>query len=101
MNTISTPDDLPDLIDTPNVRVGQNADSDLSDNEQDYEEEDEDEEDRQEYRSLFSSKIFTSINDLFNHEAKTSGFDLVDVIDRYQMTLIDYIKMINFIRSKV
>lgn len=104
----STPDDLPELIDSPVVRktaamnLTHSDDDDDADQDFDDDEEDDDSE-PQEYRSLFGGhdKTFANVNELFNYEAKSHGFDLIDVIDRYHMTMIDYIKMINFIRSKV
>ena len=96
MNGVEKPlavdDDLPKLVDACEL-------SD-SDDEQGYEENDE-EEDRQEYQSLFGQKVFSNIKDLFSFESQEFKFDLVDVIDRYNMTMMDYIKMINFIRSEV
>lgn len=108
-NAILTPDDLPELIDSPVVRKTaamnlNNSDDDDDDNQDFDDDEEDDDSEPQEYRSLFGGdqdKTFTNVNELFNYEAKSHGFDLIDVIDRYHMTMIDYIKMINFIRSKV
>jgi hypothetical protein len=65
-----------------------------------YQEEDEDEEIIQ-VEGLFSDKVFNSVKDLFKYEFENNNFNLIDIINRYQMSMIDYIKMINFIRAEV
>ena len=66
-----------------------------------------DESDDDEYLSnsqvtgLFSDKTFKNVNDLFRHEFEINKFNLVDVLKRNNMGMIDYIKMINYIRTEV
>ena len=77
---------------------------DSSSEEDDYDEDD-DEDDKDFINSqvsgLFCDKIFPNILDLFKYEAEHNGFHLTDVLKRYNMDMISYIKMINFIRLHV
>jgi hypothetical protein len=75
-----------------------------SESESDYDDYKEDEDDEYEsvkVKGLFSDEFFNNIQDMFKHELKMNKFNLIDVVKRYNMEMIDYIKMINFIREKV
>lgn len=81
--------------------------SNLVDNleESDFSDDDfEDEEDEIEnfpVKGLFSDKIYKSVVDMFRSEYKQNNFNLFQLINKYNMNQIDYIKMINFIRAQV
>ncbi len=52
--------------------------------------------------SLFGGdKQFDNVQELFRYENDQHKFNLLDVLARYEMDMIGYIKMINFIRSEV
>jgi len=75
-----------------------------SDSESDYDENEYKEVDEEEcvkVKGLFCDEYFDNIQELFRHELKTNKFNLIDVVKRYNLEMIDYIKMINFIREKV
>lgn len=72
--------------------------------ESDFRDDDYDEEDDMEnipVKGLFNDKIYNNITDMFKSEFQEKNFDLIKIIQKYNMSQIDYIKMINFIRSKV
>ena len=65
---------------------------------------DDDEDDRDEFcevKSLFSDKVFTNVIDMFKFEAEYNKFNLIDVVNKYNLDMISYIKMINYIRLEV
>lgn len=75
--------------------------SELND-EQDYDELDNDDDDEEQVKALFSGeKNFKNVIELFQYEANEANFNLVEILNRFNMNMIDYIKMINFIRSEV
>lgn len=53
-----------------------------------------------EVKGLFTDKVFSNVKELFRHEAQENQFNLIDVVTRYDLDMISYIKMINFIRSE-
>ena len=63
--------------------------------------EDENEYMNRQVKGLFCEKTFAGVKELFEHEAEFSGFNLVDVVNRFRMDMISYIKMINYIRKEV
>jgi hypothetical protein len=75
--------------------------SDSSEDDQEYPDVEEDQEDIIKIKGLFSAQLFDNVQDLFKHEFEHNKFNLVDVITRYKMSMMDYIKMINFIRVEV
>ena len=88
---------------------GSSSSSSSSSNSSDYREED-DEEDEVDannppvkVHSLFGGddKHFDSVKELFCYENSHNNFNLLDVLTRYDMDMIGYIKIINFIRSEV
>ena len=79
-------------------------DSGSSSDESDFDNEEDDDDEEglaQEARALFSDKVFAKPEDVFKHEAETSGFNLISVVNNYCMGMLDYIKMINYIRKEV
>lgn len=76
------------------------CDSASSGAECDYDDIDQDETDfvQRQVKGLFTDKVFDNVKDLFTYEAQTNQFNLVEVLARYDMDMIAYIKMINFIR---
>jgi hypothetical protein len=44
---------------------------------------------------------FKSINELFVYESAKNGFNILKLIKKFRMDMLDYIKLINFIRSQV
>ena len=50
---------------------------------------------------LFSDKTFKNVQDLFKHEFEVNKFNLVDILRKNNMGMIEYIKMINYIRKEV
>lgn len=52
-------------------------------------------------KGLFCDKIFNNVKDLFRHEFESNNFNIIDVLKKFNMGMIDYIKMINFIRAEV
>lgn len=71
--------------------------SDIDDYDDDYEEIDE--EAPILIKSLFDDSVFTDYKELFKYEKETHGFDLVKIVQKYNLDMIGYIKLINFIRS--
>ncbi len=95
MNSLMGKNDMPALIDC--------ADSASSGAECDYDDIDsQDEADyvTREVNGLFTDKVFNSVRELFVYEAQENQFNLIDVVTRYDMGMVSYIKMINFIRSE-
>lgn len=94
-----------------NLDLNDNCDDSCSDSETETEtdedddledDEDDEDEDQVEVKSLFGvEKTFKNVKDLFKYEAETNSFNITDVLKRYNMSMIDYIKMINFIRKEV
>ena len=80
------------------TQTGSSSSSD--DDDENCYQEDEDEEIVQ-IKGLFTDKVFNSVKDLYKYEFESNNFNLIDVINRYQMSMIDYIKMINYIRAEV
>lgn len=54
-----------------------------------------------EVKGLFSNKLFNNIKEMFEYEAIEGDFNLKNVVNKYNLSTIDYIKMINYIRSEV
>lgn len=52
-------------------------------------------------KGLFCDQVFASVKDLFKHEAEVNKFNIVRLVQDYQMTMFDYIKLVNFIRREV
>ena len=50
---------------------------------------------------LFCDKTFKNVKDLFKHEFEMNKFNLVDILKKNNMGMIEYIKMINYIRKEV
>ena len=50
---------------------------------------------------LFSDREFENVNELFNYEASVNHFNIIDILDKFNMDMISYIKMINYIRKEV
>jgi hypothetical protein len=85
-----------------NRNYDQDSDSSSSSSESDlYDDAEEDEEEFENFKGLFSDKLFNNFIDLFKHEAEQNDFNIVNIVHKYDMTMIDYIKMINFIRKEV
>lgn len=80
-------------------RVDSSSEEDLNDDNE-TDEEDEELEDMK-VKGLFSDRIFKNVNEMFKHESEENNFNLINCVNRYNMNMIDYIKMINFIRSQV
>jgi len=75
-----------------------------SDSESSDEDDDNDEEDymiNSQVTGLFCDKTFKNVQDLFKYEFEVNKFNLIDVLKKNNMGMIEYIKMINFIRLEV
>ena len=77
--------------------------SETADSADDYDDVDEDDSDimKRQVKGLFTEKIFENVKELFKFEADMNEFNLVDVLTTYNMDMIAYIKMINYIRMEV
>ena len=77
--------------------------SETSDSADDYDDIDEDDSDimKRQVKGLFTEKIFDNVKELFKFEAEMNDFNLIDVLTTYNMDMIAYIKMINYIRTEV
>ena len=82
-----------------NEKIYDSDESDFRDD--DFEEEEEDEMENIPVKGLFSEKIYNSVVDMFKSEYQENNFNLVQLINKYKLSQIDYIKMINFIRAQV
>lgn len=52
-------------------------------------------------RGLFCDQEFENVVSLFSHEFKANKFNLVSLVKKYDLDMISYIKLINYIRSQV
>ena len=68
-------------------------------NDDDYDEEDDFE--NVPVKGLFSDKTYPGVREMFKSELDENKFNLIQIINKYSMNQIDYIKMINYIRSQV
>jgi hypothetical protein len=66
-----------------------------------FDDEDDEKENYCEVKGLFTDKIFNSVGDMFKYEAEFNQFNLIDVINKYKLDMLSYIKMVNFIRQEV
>lgn len=101
-------DDMPGLVcETTRIQNKVNngcyVDSASSGDECDYEDVDQDESDfvNRRVKGLFSEEMFDNMKDMLTYEANQNGFNLVEVVAKFDMDMIEYIKMINFIRKEV
>ena len=52
--------------------------------------------------SLFDeNRFFDDLKSLYRYEMENNGFNLVEIIKKFQLDMLSYIKMINFIRKTV
>ncbi len=56
---------------------------------------------KRQVKGLFTEKIFENVRELFKYESEINKFNIVDIIAKFNMDMISYIKMINFIREEV
>jgi len=66
-----------------------------------FDDEDDEKENYCEVKGLFTDKIFNSVVEMFKYEAEFNQFNLIDVINKYKLDMLSYIKMVNFIRQEV
>lgn len=59
------------------------------------------EESPEENQCLFCDQIFPSVDEVFAHCEKEHFFNIIDIGRKWKLDCIQYIKMINYIRSKV
>jgi hypothetical protein len=79
-----------------------NFDEDEDDDDQNYEDIDDDVVENVKILSLFEeNKWFDDIKSLYRYEMDTNGFNLVKIVKKFQLDMLSYIKMINFIRKTV
>ncbi len=75
---------------------------DEDDDDQNYEDIDDDVVENVKILSLFEeNKWFDDIKSLYRYEMDTNGFNLVKIVKKFQLDMLSYIKMINFIRKTV
>lgn len=51
-------------------------------------------------KGLFSDKQFNNVIEMFKHEAESNLFNIIDIVNKYKLDMISYIKLINFIRRE-
>lgn len=90
-----------DLSDSNDDSCSRSSSDDDQDMAVDNDDDDEDYLANCQVKGLFCDKVFANVKDLFKHEFESNSFNLVDVLKKYNMGMIDYIKMINFIRAEV
>jgi hypothetical protein len=79
-----------------------NFDEDEDDDDQNYEDIDDEVVENVKILSLFEeNKWFDDIKSLYRYEMDTNGFNLVKIVKKFQLDMLSYIKMINFIRKTV
>ncbi len=103
-------DDMPALVATDANNNNRNnyftketfSDSASSGAENDYEDVDQDEADfvSRKVKGLFSDTIFDNVKEMFTYESEKTGFNLIDVLTKYNMDMFAYIRMINYIRKE-
>ena len=82
-------------------RVGYDED-DFDDEDENYEDADDEVVESVKILSLFDKdKWFDDIRSLYKYELEANNFNLVKVVRKFQMDMLSYIKMINFIRKTV
>lgn len=115
MNPLRTEDlnnNLNDLkLDNLRVREANGHESDesssssreSSDSEEQRFDDDEDDEmyEMSQVKGLFSDKQFNNVIEMFKHEAESNLFNIIDIVNKYKLDMISYIKLINFIRREV
>ena len=78
-----------------------------SESESETNDDDDDDNDEEDYLinsqvvGLFCEKTFKNVQDLFKYEFEVNKFNLIEVLRKNNMGMIEYIKMINFIRQEV
>ena len=76
-----------------------------SDDDDDGEDDNDDDEDdylcNSQVVGLFCDRTFKNVKELFKHELDVNKFNLVEILKKNNMGMIEYIKMINFIRKEV
>ncbi len=100
-------EEMPDLVSTTdtnnnNYKKTAFSDSASSGADTDYEDVDQDEADFVSRRvtGLFTPRDFDNVKEMFKYECETHGFNLVNVLTRYNMDMLAYIRMINYIRKE-
>jgi hypothetical protein len=79
-----------------------NFDEDDDDDDQNYEDIDDDIVENVKILSLFEeNKWFDDIKSLYRYEMETNGFNLVKIVRKFQLDMLSYIKMINYMRKTV
>lgn len=95
---------------TKTAEKAQKFDENESDEFEDIEDDDENYDDYEEVqdvkdiikiKSLFDDEWFDNVQALYEHELKKNNFNIVEIIRKYQMDMLSYIKMVNFIRKTV
>ena len=79
----------------------ENSSSDESSNNEDDEEDDDEIYEMSEVKGLFSNQMFKSVIEMFKHEADCNHFNLIEIVNKFKLDMISYIKLINFIRKEV
>ena len=78
-----------------------------------YDDDDDDDDNYEDYEDLENVEIvkikglfneekwFDDVQSLYKYEFENNNFNLIKIIKKYQMNMLSYIKMINFIRKNV
>jgi hypothetical protein len=80
------------------------SENSCTESESDDEDDENDEEDymiNSQVAGLFCDKTFKNVRDLFKHEFEVNKFNLIEILSKNNMGMIEYIKMINYIRKEV
>ncbi|CAF0811547.1 unnamed protein product [Brachionus calyciflorus] len=86
------------LLTSERVYADSESDEDIH-NEEDYDEEEDDFENIP-VKGLFSDKTYANVREMFKSEFEENKFNLVHLVNKLNMNQIDYIKMINYIRTQ-